>query len=172
MPYSTLPQEDHEERGFFRCPVDAEESEARVKIGRRKVRAAVVEKSISGMSLMFKERDAKRLTEGKSVTVTFDGTVMLAIVARVSKVDDGYVNAALVIANDVTPMPKIRSSWWPSASRQYSTSDNAAIVFGGFVLVLFCAMALPGLGSRLGTEQRIQSACSWFAGEISAMIGN
>jgi hypothetical protein len=48
----------------------------------------------------------------------------------------------------------------------------SAVIFGGFVLFLFCLMALPGIGDRLGTSDRIQDSIQWLIGKADRVVGS
>ena len=102
--------------------------------------------------------------------LNFDGTVVEVVVQRKSKPEDGYVRMGLIQVRDLTKPEKVKASWWPTKRPISGTDNTASVVFGGFVLVLFCGMALPGLGDRLGTSDRIQNAFRWCLTSASSQL--
>ena len=165
--YAVEEHTDVEPREFYRCAVSEEKQSAKLKIGRSSIDVRVVEKSVKDCTLLVKKRYAKKLRGKGPFTLYFDGAKMLLDEFRVSKAKKGYVQVGAMIGEDLTPPEKIKSSWWPSRK---PSSDNMHIVFAGFVLVLFCAMAMPGLGDRLGTADRIQNAFIWFVSAADETI--
>ena len=168
--YEVEEQADHEPREFYRVPVDSESSAATILVGRRKIPAVILEKAIDAFSVMVKARHAKHLREAEIVKIVFDGSTYQAVVQRIGEKEDGNVKIGLIQTQDLTKPPKIRSSWFTRSGRRDSTADTATIAFGGFVLVLFCCMAMPGLGDRLGTSKRIQNAFKWATMEANSLI--
>ncbi|QDT11387.1 hypothetical protein [Planctomycetes bacterium K23_9] len=169
--YTVKEHADSEPRKYYRCPIDADQSAAKLKIGRSTVRASVLEKSIDGYSLLIKKRYAKRLRLGSQFRMNYDGTSMQVQVRRISDAEKGYRNIGLALTKDLTKPPQLKSSWWPSLRPSQKTSEGTAqIAFAGFVLLLFCAMAMPGLGDRLGTSDRIQDAFRWAINTADAEV--
>ena len=168
--YGVEEKADSEPREFYRCPVDSDKAAAKIKVGRKTVRASVVEKSIDCYTVLVRKSAARKLTEGKHCRLNFDGTVVEVVVQRKSKPEDGYVRMGLIQVRDLTKPEKVKASWWPTKRPISGTDNTASVVFGGFVLVLFCGMALPGLGDRLGTSDRIQNAFRWCLTSASSQL--
>lgn len=156
-------QEDPDSRRFFRCAIEGEENVAMIAIGRKQVRAVVLETSVTGYGVMIKSSNARKLKPGQVKRMNYDGTTVDVEIVRSEKQKGGYYRLGLKKIADLTPPEPIKKAGWFSFGRAgQQTSDNAAVVFGGFVLILFCAMAMPGLGDTLGTSDRIQEAFGWF----------
>lgn len=161
--YDVLEPTDCEPREYYRCPIEADQASATLKIGRKKVSASVLEKSIEGYSILIKKSHAKMLRTGRRFTMKFDGTAFEVQVKRIADADNCYSKVGVLITKDMTKPPKLKSSWWPSLRPSQKAGEGTAqIAFAGFVLVLFCAMAMPGLGDRLGTSDRIQGVFKWI----------
>ena len=73
-----LPQDtaDNTEAGFFRCPVQAEQSKAVIRVGRRKVAATVQETSIDGFTVLVSPRNASKLKVGRLWVLEHDGALI------------------------------------------------------------------------------------------------
>ena len=85
---------------------------------------------------------------------------------------DGQVQLGLRQVKDVTKLKVKAGSLWsrvlPRKKIENSQASSAAL--GGFVLVLFCALALPGIGDKLGTASRIQKSLRWFVQGADSQI--
>jgi hypothetical protein len=170
--YGVEEHADCEPRSYYRCPIESDQSAAKLKLGWGTVRASVLEKSINGYSLLVKLRYGKKMRLGKRLTMQFDGTTVEVQVQRVSPAEQkGYSNIGLSLTKDLTKPESVKSSWWPSLRpSQKGGEGTAQIAFAGFVLVLFCAMAMPGLGDKLGTSDRIQDAFKWVIKTADAEV--
>ncbi|NND96305.1 MAG: hypothetical protein HKN47_03120 [Pirellulaceae bacterium] len=171
--YGVQQQEDHDAREFYRCSVDAKKSAARIKYGWGNLRASVFEKSINSYTLLMQNRHAKKLRVGKTYRMKFDSTHVVVAVKRIAEIDNGFAHVGMCQVDDLTPPERIKSSWMPRIGSGKAGESNAHLFFAGFVLMLFCAMAMPGLGDRLGTSSKIQKAFHWMIdtadSEVSGM---
>lgn len=166
--YNVQEHTDVEPREFYRCAVPEEKQSAKLSTGMSTIKVRVIEKSINGCTMLVKKKYARKLRGKGPFTLHFDQTKVEVAELNISDAPTkGYVQVGAVNAKDMTPPEKIKSSWWPSRSQQ---PDNAQIVFAGFVLILFCAMAMPGLGEKLGTSDRIQNAFRWFVSSADNSI--
>ena len=52
----------------------------------------------------------------------------------------------------------------------HDSGIGSGAAYGGFVLVLFCVMSLPGIGDQLGTAPRIESALALMGENISDVV--
>ncbi|MGB7344845.1 MAG: hypothetical protein WBD20_11560 [Pirellulaceae bacterium] len=169
--YSVEAPTDCEPRHYFRCAIDQDQSAAKLKLGWKNVRGSVLEKSIEGYSLLLKRRHANRLRLGKTFRMQYDGTTVEVRVERISEAEAGYSKIGLLLTKDLTKPDPVKSSWWPSFGPSAKQGEGTAqIAFAGLVLVLFCAMAMPGLGDRLGTADRIQDAFRWVISAADAEV--
>jgi Na+/H+ antiporter NhaC len=53
-----------------------------------------------------------------------------------------------------------------------TASATSSAGFGGFAIVLFLALSLPGLGEQLGTSDRIQNAVQWAYSEFGNLFAS
>ena len=146
---------------FFRCPVQPDQGDAKILIGRRRVRACVQETSIDGFTVLIAPQEAPRLKVGKLWVLQYSGARFEVHPQWFFHAPDGHVQMGLRRMRDLTEPEKI-GSWAPfgKTSRQ-DDSRNSTLVFAGLVLLLFTAMALPGLGDQLGTAARIHASFRW-----------
>lgn len=169
-----LPNEtvDGQEEGFFRCPVQAEKSEAIIRVGRRKARATIQETSIDGFTVLVSPRDASKLKVGRSWLLEYDGTRIEIHPQWIFNAPDGRVQLGLRRLRDLTPPEPIRNSLLAQfGGAKYNDPSYSSLAFGGFVLFLFSLMALPGLGDQLGTSTRIQNTFRWVIQGLDQSIG-
>ena len=163
---------DNQASGFFRCPVQSEQSKAIVRVGRRKSHATVQETSIDGFTVLVSPRDASKLKVGRTWVLEYDGTRIEVHPQWLFNAPDGHVQMGLRRLRDLTRPEPIRSSILARfAGKRYEDPSFSAAAFGGFVLFLFSLMALPGLGDRLGTSTRIQDTFVWIIQGIDQSIG-
>ncbi|MCG8650796.1 MAG: hypothetical protein MI861_13240 [Pirellulales bacterium] len=149
---------------FFRCPVQSDQGKAVIRIGRRKMSAIIQETSIDGFTVLVPPKYSTRLKVGRPWVLEYEGARHEIHPQWFFNSPDGHVQMGLRRLRDLTkPTPLQRHSWLARfGGRRYENPNNAAVVFGGFVLFLFALMATPGLGEHLGTADRIQDAFRWF----------
>ncbi len=156
-------QSDPQEAGFFRCPVQADQSKAVIRVGRRKAVATIQETSIDGFTVLVPPQYGGVLKVGRPWLLEYQGARIEVHPQWFFNSPDGRVQMGLRRMRDLTPPEPIRRSLLLRyAGRRYEDPSYSAAVFGGFVLTLFSLMALPGLGDSLGTANRIQSAVKWL----------
>lgn len=144
---------------YFRCPVQAEQSLGRLRVGYRHLAATVQDASIEGFTVLIRPRDAKRLSLGKSWVLDHDGARFQVHPQWFFNAPDGHIQVGLRRLGDLTAPPKI-GRWWPLGKNALATEEASlsTITFYGFLLVILLALALPGLGDQLGTASRISDA--------------
>jgi hypothetical protein len=152
-----------EDRTFFRCPVVTERSEAKLKVGGRKIDATVLEASIVGYTIVVDAQHHSRLRRDKSEwVISYDETKAIVKAESVAEPKDGKCRIGLLQIEDLTKPERIKSAFWSRfLPARDPNGDHAAIAYGGFVLFLFAAMALPGFGDKLGTSNKIQNTIRW-----------
>ena len=158
-------------REFFRCPVQSDQSEAVIVVGRKRAKASVQETSIDGYTVLIPPKEAGKLNVGKPWILEHDETRIEVMAQWFFNAPDGNVQVGLRRMRDLTPVPTIKQSLSYLLADKFRPSDTTAAGFGGFVLVLFCAMALPGLGDHLGTADQIQGAVQWVFSEARGIFG-
>lgn len=156
---------------FFRCPIQSEQSQAIILVGRKRANASVQETSIDGFTILISQKEASKLSVGKPWILEYDGTRTEVMAQWFFNSPDGKVQVGIRRMRDLTPVPTIRRSFGSLFGGQLAASATSPAGFGGFVLVLFCAMALPGLGEQLGTADRIQGAVRWLYFESMGLFG-
>ncbi len=170
--YNVQEQTDVDPRRFFRCPIAPENGAATIKIGFGRVRGCVIEKSLTGYTMLLKRRYARRMKIGRKFHMQFDGALMQVQLLRKQNIDKSCTRLALVMSNDYTPPQKVKSTCWhallPSAK---PGSGSTQLAFAGFAMVLFCVLSLPGLGDKLGTAEPIQKGFQTVLQTADAQIG-
>ena len=163
---------DQPEASFFRCPVQAEQSTATIRVGRRKTRATVQETSIDGFTVLVEPKYASKLKVGRPWVLEYEGARIEVHPQWFFNSPDGHVQMGLRRLRDLTPPEPIRTSLLARyGGKRYEDPSYSAAVFGGFVLALFSLTALPGLGESLGTSARIQSTVRWLIQGIDHSLG-
>tara|TARA_R110002049_G_scaffold72490_3_gene187284 strand:- start:56397 stop:56930 length:534 start_codon:yes stop_codon:yes gene_type:complete len=157
---------------FFRCPVQSANSKAQIQIGFRKVPVNVQERSIDGFTVLVSSKSSRRLKVGGPWTMYYDGSEVEVHPQWFFNSPDGQVQMGLRQVRDMTKLQVKTGSFWSKVRprRKYENSASSSAALGGFVLVLFCALALPGLGDKLGTSTRIQDSVRWFVNSADAQI--
>lgn len=159
----TAGKNDTQDAGFFRCPVQADQSKAVIRVGRRKAVATVQETSIDGFTVLVPAKSGGVLKVGRTWLLEYQGCRIEVNPEWFFNSPDGRVQMGLRRLRDLTPPEPIRRSLLLRCTgRRYEDPSYTAAVFGGFVLALFSLMSLPGLGDSLGTAHRIQSAVRWI----------
>lgn len=151
------------DRSHFRCPVVGEKGKATLRVGFTKIHATVVEASVSGYTITVKAKYAKRLARSKrDWLISYDETKVIVRAQWFSEPQDGLVRIGLHQVKDLTKPEKMKGySLWTRLKPSFGDSDTATVAYGGFVLFLFAALSMPGLGDRLGTSNRIQNTVRW-----------
>lgn len=150
----------------FRCPVQSDQSQAVIRVGRRRARATLQETSIDGFTVLVAPRDAWKLKVGRPWVLEYEGARIEIHPQWFFNAPDGHVQMGMRRLRDLTRPERIHRSWLTRfGGRRYESPSYSAAAYGGFVLVLFMLLALPGLGDHLGTSDRIQGAFRWFVQE-------
>lgn len=156
---------------FFRCPVQSDQGEAIIRVGRKRARATVQETSIDGFTVLVPPKDSVKLKVGRPWVLEYDETRHEVHAQWFFNSPDGNVQMGLRRLRDLTQPPPIRNSWLARiGGRRYENPNQSAIVFGAFVLFLFALMATPGLGDRLGTADRIQDTFQLIVDEANQTL--
>ncbi len=133
-----------------------------IRVGRRKTRATIQETSIDGFTVLVSPRDASKLKVGRPWLLEYEGTRIEIHPQWFFNAPDGHVQMGLRRLRDLTPPEPIRNSLLARLGEgDIDDPSYSAIAFGGFVLVLFSLMALPGLGD---SSERQRESRTPFAG--------
>lgn len=169
---SSAASADSQDPSFYRCRVQSDNSRAVLRAGWRKIEATLQETSIDGYTVLVSEQAARKLRVGRPWLLEHEGARIEVHPQWVFNSPDGQVQLGLRRLRDLTPPEPIRKSVLARVGgRRCEDPSVSAAAFGGFVLFLFCLMALPGLGDRLGTADRIQAAFHWVIDGIDESLG-
>jgi len=164
---SVQSQPDPQDANFHRFRIQDDQARAKLRCGWRTCMAQLQETSIDGFTVLVDRRKVARLTPGKNWVLEHDGAKIEVHAQWYFDSPSGQVQIALRRLRDLTEPDPIRSSLLGSLfGRRYEDPNFSAAAFGGFVLFLFCLMALPGLGDQLGTADRIENAFYWILNGI------
>ena len=171
---STSPEStEQQDSSFFRCPVQSEQSQAVIRVGRRKTYAVVQETSIDGFTVLVPPKESSKLKVGRTWVLDYEGARIEVHPQWFFNAPDGHVQMGLRRLRDLTPPPPIRTALLARyGGKRYEDPSYSAAAFGGFVLALFSLMALPGLGDSLGTSERIQDTLRWLVDGIDDSISS
>ncbi len=162
---------EHQDGNFRRFRVAADNSIGVIRVGHRRLTATVQETSIDGFTVLVSPKIASKMKVGKPWMLEHEGARIEVHPQWFFNSPDGQVQIGLRRLRDLTPPPPIRASLLARmGGSRCADSSVSAVAFGGFVLFLFCLMALPGLGDRLGTSDRIQDGLYWLMGEANRAI--
>jgi hypothetical protein len=162
---------DNQESSFFRCPVQSDQSRAVIRVGRRRIHTTVQETSIDGFTVLVSPKQSSNLKVGRPWMLEYEGARLEVHPQWFFNAPDGHVQMGLRRLRDLTPPAPIRKSLLARfGGRRYEDPSYSAAAFGGFVLILFSLMALPGLGDSLGTSSRIQKTLEWVINGIDQSI--
>ncbi|QDT04282.1 hypothetical protein K227x_26720 [Rubripirellula lacrimiformis] len=163
--------DSQQSEGFFRCPIASDHRQATIHVGRKKTKAEVQETSIDGFTVLVAPNYAAMLKISQRWVLHYEGAKIEVHPQWMFNSPDGHVQLGLRRLRDLTPPPKRKKSILSRyGGRQYDDPSYSAAAFGGFVLFLFTLMALPGLGDRLGTSTRIQTAFQWILAELNQTL--
>jgi hypothetical protein len=143
---------------------------ATLAIGGRRIKLHVRETSGRGFTLGTKKRNAKKLKSGKRGDLYYDGRRYLVQTEQTLGEVGDEARFFVGVIREYEP----KESWafrLPFTRGRkiisHESAANSGAVYGGFVLFLFCALALPGLGDRLGTAPRIESALRILSNNVT-----
>lgn len=156
---------------YFRCPVSGDLAEAQIRSGRKAFRVGVQETSIDGYTVLVGSKEAKKLKVGRPWVLEHQGAYTEVHPQWFFNSPDGQIQIGLRRMRDVTPPPRVRRSLlvrWGGC--RYADPSVSSAMYGGFVLLLFALLALPGLGDRLGTSERIQTGLKWIVTGVDSTL--
>jgi hypothetical protein len=140
-------------------------------VGKRKLQAQVQESSIDGFTVLIKAKDARKLRIGDPWILEFDESRLEVIGQWFFNSPGGFVQVGLRRLRDLTPEPVFKTPFWSRFSTsKASASVTSPAAFGGFTIVLFLALALPGLGEQIGSASHIQEAVHWLFAEVTGVF--
>ncbi len=158
--YNTLPIPLESETKTYRCKI-VENTKATLRIGHAMLNISVRETSGGGFTIGVSPQTAKRIKVGKRVELHYDDRKMLVLIESACPDVDGESRFQVRTVKEFEPKERWAFRLPFMRGKKIKTHDSvisSGAAYGGFVLVLFCVMALPGVGDQLGTSQRIESA--------------
>jgi len=158
------------DQGCFQCPVPPDQSAATLRCGCRQVAVTVAEASIDGFTVLVDAKLIGRLRFDRSWMLKhFDASFEVAPQWLYNE-QNGAAQIGLRRMRDWSK-PHRRSANSRFRRRFESGDDsNASLAFAGIALIVFVALALPGIGDSLGTAPRINSAITAFAKFVSSLV--
>lgn len=168
--YKTVPTQVRDKT--YRCKVFGD-SAATLTVGRKLMKVHVREKSGNGFTLGITPKQAKKINAGSQYTLQYDDRRMDVIAESYAETVQGEARLQVGTIREFEP----KESWafrfpFMKGTRilSYDCGIDSAAAYGGFVLVLFCVMSLPGIGEQLGTASRIEWALTLVGNNIAAVV--
>ncbi|WP_164102004.1 hypothetical protein [Candidatus Laterigemmans baculatus] len=156
--------------GFFRCPVQNDQSRAVIYIGCGRIPAVLQETSIDGFTLTVAPKHASRVRLGRPWLLKTRAEKVEVHAEWLFHAPKGQVQLGVRRLRDLTPAPAEKSGWSLFGSRRASQGNTAELVFAGLVLVIFLIMSLPGIGEQLGTAPRIRAAVESVVQTLTVIV--
>jgi len=146
--------DENGDRGFFRCPVQDEDSIATIHICRKKIPVVLQDKSIDGFSVLVPRAQSRKLQMGPQWILESGGERTEVLAQWMFNAPDGSIQIGLRRLQDLTRQPQ--GAWFPTFRPYRKQAVNPEILMVGTVIVILLAISLPGIGDRLGTSGMIQ----------------
>lgn len=167
--YNTVKVPSAEADSTYRCKVVGE-SNAKLSIAGKRFDVHIREKSGSGFTIGLTEKLASRLKCGKLYELRYDDRRLLVKAEEFTGTSEDERRLQVSTAKEYDPVERWAFRLPFTSGSKVSSHDsviNSTAAYGGFVLVLFCVMALPGLGDTLGTAPRINNAINLLSKNIA-----
>ena len=168
--YRTIPSETKAKT--YRCKVVGD-CPATLYVGHKAVKVFVRETSGSGFTLGIDPKLAKKVKSGRSYDLRYDDRRVQVIAETFSETVQGEARLQVGTIREFEPQER----WafrlpFTKGSRvmKHDSIIGSGAAYGGFVLVLFCVMSLPGIGEQLGTAPRIESALEMMGRNIADVV--
>jgi len=156
--YRTVPTKKHEK--VYRCKV-VENTKATLQVGRSLLKVEVRETFGSGFTLGVAPKLAKRIKSGRRYQLRYDDRRIEVHARGYVESQKGEFRLLVDIIHEYEPKERWAFRLPFTKGRRIMTHDlgiSSGAAYGGFVLILFCALSLPGIGDKLGTATRIEAA--------------
>ncbi|MCA9135698.1 MAG: hypothetical protein KDB00_03040 [Planctomycetales bacterium] len=168
--YKTVPVEGQEK--VYRCKVVGD-STAILFVGHKPLKIFVRETSGNGFTLGIDPKLTKRISAGKRYELRYDDRRIEIIAESFVETVQGEARLRVGTIREFEPVKR----WafrlpFTRGSRviSHESGINSGAAYGGFVLVLFCVMSLPGIGDKLGTAPRIESALQMMSKNVGEVV--
>ena len=156
--YRTVPTKKQEK--VYRCKVVGN-NDATLQTGSRMLKVQVRETSGSGFTIGVDPKLAKKIKTGRRYQLRYDGRRIEVHARAYIESSQGEYRLLVDTIREFEPKERWAFRLPFTKGRRIITHDlgiSSGAAYGGFVLVLFCALSLPGIGDKLGTAPRIESA--------------
>ncbi len=130
-------------------------------VGRTALKVFVRETAGNGFTLGISPKVAKKIVSGKRYELHFDERRVEVMAEAFVETVQGEARFRVGTIREFEPKERWAFRLPFSRGSRIITHDsgiNSGAAYGGFVLVLFCVMSLPGIGEQLGTAGRIENA--------------
>ncbi|MDM4016644.1 hypothetical protein [Roseiconus lacunae] len=161
--YKVVPSTAQEK--VYRCKVVGDAA-ATLHVGARKLNVQVRETCGGGFTLGLDPKQVKKIRLGARYEMHYDDRRLLVAPEVFTQAVQGEPRLRVLTVREYEP----KKRWafrLPFSKGQRIVKHEGTIgstaAYGGFVLVLFCVMALPGVGDKLGTAPRIEAALNIMA---------
>lgn len=158
--------------GFFRCPVQRDQSRASIQIGYGRVPAVLQETSIDGFTLTVAPRYASRLRLGRPWLLKTASEKAEVHAEWVFHAPDGQLQLGVRRLRDLTPA-EAAGGWWKFGfrlGRKNLHTNTPEVVFAALIAVLIVILSCPGLGDQLGTAPRIRAAVHSVVSSLTVLV--
>ncbi|TWU11190.1 hypothetical protein Pla52o_56280 [Novipirellula galeiformis] len=150
---------EEEQSQFFRCPIQAADGKATIRIGWKRIPVTVQETSIEGFTLTVPAKYTSRIQISGPWELVFADSRTEVHPQWFFNAPDGNAQLAVRRLRDLTKPDRIPSSWRiPFRGPRSNQNDNATIAFGGLVLAFIAVLSSSRIGEELGTAKYLQSA--------------
>lgn len=168
--YKTLPTTGQEK--VYRCKVVGDAA-AILQVGSKHVNCHVRETSGSGFTVGLEQKLAKKIKLGQKIELRYEDRRILVMAKAFVESVQG--EARLMIETIREFEPKERWAFRLPFSRgsrviNHESGISSGAAYGGFVLVIFCVMSLPGIGDKLGTAPRIETALKMMGRNFADVV--
>lgn len=164
--YKTLPNQRQEKT--YRCKVVGDKT-ATLYVARRALKVFVRETSGNGFTLGIAPKLATKIKSGQRYELHYDDRRSEVIAETFAETVQGEARLRVGTIREFEPKERWAFRLPFTKGTRVITHDSAigsGAAYGGFVLVLFCVMSLPGIGDDLGTAPRIESAIAMMGENI------
>ncbi|OYP34419.1 hypothetical protein [Rhodopirellula sp. MGV] len=164
--YKVVPNTAQEK--IYRCKVVGNAA-ATLFVGPRSLKVFVRETCGGGFTLGLDPKQVKKIKLGTRYELHYDDRRLLITPQVFVPSVEGEPRLQVVTVHEYEPKKRwaFRLPFTKGQQVKKHETIGSAAAYGGFVLVLFCVMALPGVGDKLGTAPRIEAALNLMAKNFS-----
>lgn len=139
----------------YRCAIAPEDSDCRVRIGRRDVVCEVIDLSREDFRVRIPASALKAIRRARRIELRYRGERWLVTLAAHNQADPTDVFKLMRI-DELTPI-KMPSPWRALTALNMSRDTDPRFVLAFLLAIIAACIALPGLGDQLGTAPRIKN---------------